>query len=460
MQNQRPHAPSGGSWRVGAVASLGLAACSSGGGGFDTPAATQAPAAGPVTLKFMITSNGPADVKLQQDTVKAWETKTGNKVEVVAASDINQQLTQGFAAGSPPDVFFTDANVFPTYAKAGNMVAYGDQVTAKSDFYPNLVKTFTYDNKFYCAPKDFSTLALIINTEMWTKAGLTDADVPKTWADLETVATKLNVDGHKGLVIGDTRDRIGAFMKQAGGWIVNGDQTKMTADSAENLAALQEVQKLLSSGTTAFPKAVDAGWSGEAIGKNKTAMAIEGNWIKGAVKTDYPNLKWKAVELPPAPPARGPCRSPSATASRRRARTRPPPSTSSTTCRRPTRPSPWPRASASCPPCSRRRPATSRRSPTRRPSSPGRLRAGPGHGGRDGPGAEGLRQPARRPAGRRPQGAAPAPAEERRGVLVAPKGWARGADRAARPGTLAPLDLPPAVRTTLAPSSRPRRAPP
>lgn len=288
-----------------AVASLGLAACSSGGGGFDTPAATQAPAAGPVTVKFMITSNGPADVKLQQDVVKAWETKTGNTVEVIAASDINQQLSQGFAAGSPPDVFFTDANAFPTYAKAGNMIAYGDRITTKADFYPNLVKTFTFDNTFYCAPKDFSTLGLIINTDMWTKAGLTDADLPKTWADLEAVAKKLTTNGVKGLVIGDTRDRIGAFMKQAGGWIVKADQTKMTADSPENLVALQEVQKLLSSGTTSFPKGVDAGWGGEAIGKNKAAMAIEGNWIKGAVKSDYPNLKWKAVELPAGPAGKG-----------------------------------------------------------------------------------------------------------------------------------------------------------
>ena len=170
---------------------------------------------------------------------------------------------------------------------------------------PNLVKTFTYDNKFYCAPKDFSTLALIINTDLWTAAGLTDADVPKTWADLETVAKKLTKGGVKGLVIGDTRDRIGAFMKQAGGWIVNADQTKMTANSPENLAALQEVQKLLSSGTTSFPKGVDAGWGGEAIGKGKAAMTIEGNWIKGAVKTDYPNLKWKAVELPTGPAGKG-----------------------------------------------------------------------------------------------------------------------------------------------------------
>jgi multiple sugar transport system substrate-binding protein len=218
---------------------------------------------------------------------------------------MSQQLSQGFAAGSPPDLFFTDANVFPTYAKAGNMVAYGDQLKAKDDFYPNLVKTFTYDNKFYCAPKDFSTLALIINTDLWTAAGLTDADVPKTWADLETVAKKLTKDPVKGLVIGDTRDRVGAFMKQAGGWIVNGDQTKVTANSPENLVALQEVQKLLAGGTTSFPKGVDAGWGGEALGKGKAAMAIEGNWIKGAVKTDYPNLKWKAVELPTGPAGKG-----------------------------------------------------------------------------------------------------------------------------------------------------------
>lgn len=49
-----------------------------------------------------------------------------------------------------------------TYAKAGNLLAYGDQVKNKDDFYPALVKAFTYKDKFYCAPKDFSTLALVI----------------------------------------------------------------------------------------------------------------------------------------------------------------------------------------------------------------------------------------------------------------------------------------------------------
>ena len=289
------------------AAAFALAACG-GGSGFDegsSGGATQPAASGPVTIKFMITSGGPNDVKLQQDTVKPWEDRTGNKVEVIAASDMNQQLTQGFAAGSPPDLFFTDANVFPTYAKAGNMVAYGDQLDMKSDFYPGLVQTFTYGGKFYCAPKDFSTLALIINPDLWAKAGLQTTDVPTTWAQLESVATKLTANGVKGLVIGDTRDRVGAFMRQAGGWIVNADQTAMTANTPTNLVGLQEVQKLLKSGSTSYPKGVDSGWGGEAFGKGKAAMTIEGNWVKGAIKNDYPTTKWIAVELPAGPAGKG-----------------------------------------------------------------------------------------------------------------------------------------------------------
>jgi multiple sugar transport system substrate-binding protein len=94
------------------------------------------------------------------------------------------------------------------------------------------VQTFTYDNKFYCAPKDYSTLALVINTDLWTKAGLTDADVPKDWAGLEAVAKKLTSGKVTGLVLGNDINRSGAFIKQAGGWVVSPDGKTMTADSA------------------------------------------------------------------------------------------------------------------------------------------------------------------------------------------------------------------------------------
>ena len=50
---------------------------------------------------------------------------------------------------------------------------------------------------------------------------------------------------------------------------------------------------------------LDSGWGGEAFGTKKAAMTIEGNWIKGAVKNDYPDLKYKTVELPAGPKGKG-----------------------------------------------------------------------------------------------------------------------------------------------------------
>lgn len=290
---------------TGLAACLVLAACSSGGfSGTTATATTAASQAGPVKLTVMIGSSGDAETNAVKAATSAWAAKTGNTVDVVAAADLTQQLGQGFAGGTPPDVFYTGADVVGDYAKAGYLYAYGDQVSS-AGFLPPLAATFTYKGVLQCAPKDYSTLALIINTDLWTKAGLTDADIPKDWAGLETVAQKLTTGGVTGLVISGEHDRIGAFMKQAGGWIVNADGTKVTADSPANLAALTEVKKMLTAGTLKFAKAVDAGWGGEAFGKQKGAMTIEGNWIAGAMSKDFPSIKYKVVELPAGPGGKG-----------------------------------------------------------------------------------------------------------------------------------------------------------
>jgi multiple sugar transport system substrate-binding protein len=288
---------------AGAVTALGLTACS--GGGFNQPTATQAPASGPVTIKLLIASSGDAETNAVKAATTAWATKSGNTVQVITADNIDQQLGQGFAGGTPPDVFYTDATRIGDYAKAGNLLAYGDQV--KADFIPSLKQAFTYDGKLQCAPKDFSTLALIINTDLWTKAGLTDADVPKDWAGLETVAKKLTSGNVTGLVIGDDINRGGAFMKQAGGWVISPDGKTMTADTPENLAGLQEITKMMGEGSLKFIKDTSpaAGWGGEAFGKGIGAMTIEGNWIRGALTKDYPNVKAKIVELPAGPKGKG-----------------------------------------------------------------------------------------------------------------------------------------------------------
>ncbi|MBG6212454.1 multiple sugar transport system substrate-binding protein [Cryobacterium sp. CAN_C3] len=274
-----------------------LAACSSGGaGGTDS---TGGDVAGQ-KLTVLIGSSGDAETQAVTDAAASWGTANKATVEVVAANDLTQQLGQGFAGGNPPDLFYMGWDQFQTYASKQYLEPYADKAGNKDAFYPSLTSAFSYKDKFYCEPKDFSTLGLIINSEKWDAAGLTDADIPTDWAGLETVAKKLTTADTTGLSFGAEYARIGTFMNQAGGSMISKDGKKVTADSAENLAGLTEVKKLLSDGVLKFPADLDSGWSGEALGKGKAAMVIEGPWISG-LKTDYPDLKYKAVELPAGP---------------------------------------------------------------------------------------------------------------------------------------------------------------
>ncbi|WP_130177573.1 extracellular solute-binding protein [Cryobacterium sp. SO1] len=298
-------------WLIGAgltvVGALTLSACSSGSGfGGDT-----ADAGGELTsdssqgLNILIGSSGDAETASVNAAVAAWSEESGTDAKVSVASDLNQQLAQGFAAQKPADVFYLSTDALAGYASNGSLLAYGDDLANKDDFYPSLVSSFTYDGEFYCAPKDFSTLQLLINTDLWAAAGLTDADIPTTWDELATVSKTLTTGSQVGLAIGGEYARLGAFMAQAGGSLMNEDSTEVTADSAESVAGLEYAQTLLNDGVMSYASEIGAGWGGEAFGKQLSAMTIEGNWITGAMKNDFPDVNYTVAELPAGPEGQG-----------------------------------------------------------------------------------------------------------------------------------------------------------
>ncbi|MGF1653013.1 MAG: extracellular solute-binding protein [Actinomycetales bacterium] len=285
------------------VAALVLAACGGDSGDSGDSGDTASGAAGSLTM--LIASSGDAETEAVQAAAEAWTEESGVTVDVQVAQDIAQQLAQGFAGGNPPDVFYLDAGRFADFAEAGNLHAYADQIPDNDDFYESLRTTFTYDGTQYCVPKDFSTLALQINTESWEAAGLTDDDIPTTWDELADVAQQLTTGDQVGLATGPTRDRLGAFLVQNGGYWTNEDNTEATADSPENMEALEFVQGLLADGSAAYHGDLDAGWAGEAFGTGRAAMAMEGNWIRGAMANDYPEVEYVVAELPEGPAGPG-----------------------------------------------------------------------------------------------------------------------------------------------------------
>ncbi|MEU3219773.1 extracellular solute-binding protein [Streptomyces sp. NPDC006971] len=284
------------------AALLAATGCSSGFGADKEP---EQDTAGKQKLTVLIATSGDAETQAVKNAAAAYAKKSGNTVTVEVAKDMNQQLAQSFAGHRPPDVFYVNSDQFANYAKGGSLHPYGDRIADADDFSEQLRTSFSYDGKLVCLPKDASTLALAVNTDLWKKAGLTEKDYPKTWEDLRKVADRLTRDGVTGLVTSDEYQRLGVFMKQAGGSLTDPAQKKMTADSAENIKGLEFVQSLLKSGSMKFAKQVDTGWGGEALGKGKAAMTIEGNWLEGGMSHDYPDVKYAVVPLPAGPAGQG-----------------------------------------------------------------------------------------------------------------------------------------------------------
>ncbi|MFY0409426.1 sugar ABC transporter substrate-binding protein [Solicola sp. PLA-1-18] len=278
-----------------AAGALTLTAC--GGSSFDDSGSGESGG----DLSVLIGSSGDAETKAVESAVAAWAKESGTGATVTTASDLPQQLSQGFASGDPADVFYVASDTFAGYADNGSLEPYAQDLPNIDDFYPTLTQAFTYDDQVFCAPKDFSTLGLVINSQKWSEAGLTDADVPKTWDDLASVAKTLTKGDTVGLSISPEYARVGAFMAQAGGGLLNDDQTKATADSDANVEGLNYVKSLLSDGSLKFTTDIGAGWGGEAFGKGQAAMTIEGNWIRGGLENDFPDVEYQVAELPAGP---------------------------------------------------------------------------------------------------------------------------------------------------------------
>ncbi|MET1035571.1 MAG: extracellular solute-binding protein [Arthrobacter sp.] len=288
------------------AAALALAGC--GGSGFSSAAdesgaenapqeATEAP------LTVLIGSSGAAETKAVTDSVASWSQDSGIEADVNAASDLVQQLSQGFASGNPADVFYVSADQFAGYAANGSLEPYAEDLGNKDDFYPALREAFSYEDTLYCAPKDFSTLGLVINDKLWDDAGLTEADVPTTWEELADTAEKLTDGSTVGLAFSPEFQRLGAFAAQAGGGLVTDGAA--TANSAKNVEALTYVQRLMKDGVAKYSSELGSGWGGEAFGKGQAAMVIEGNWIAGALSNDYPDVDYTVAELPAGPGGKG-----------------------------------------------------------------------------------------------------------------------------------------------------------
>jgi multiple sugar transport system substrate-binding protein len=244
-----------------------------------------------------VSLNGWVGAKVEDDLLKeviaAFE-KSHPSIKVDYSGFNNYQTTMlaKFSARKPPDVFYVAAEDFADWVRQGVLQpldSYAKKTKfSTKPFYKGLANSFKYQGKTYGYPKDWSSLGMQVNPAL-----LNGQRVPQTWAQLRSVAQKINIAGGKPICLGADWARLMAFVYQAGGT----GQFK-NANSAPFRTAVNFYIGLIKDGLAATPDNLGAGWCGEAFGKEKVAIAFEGNWMLGYLKDTFPNLRYTLAPMP------------------------------------------------------------------------------------------------------------------------------------------------------------------
>ncbi len=307
--------------------SMLIAACA-------TPAATPAPTAEPqeppaaeteppaamgscplpVEAGAAITFSGWGDEseqKVYRDTIERFKTVcpdvTVNYIPV--PSDFQTKLKAQMAGGTAPDVFYVDDQLMTAFAPSGQIMPLDDLMAqanvSRDGFIPALLTIFTQDGKTYALPKDWGTLGLIYLPEAFADAGIPEPTADWTWEDMRAAAKTIADKGtFGGFCMGADWARFAPFVTSNGGSFATPDFTTATMDTPEVKEMATFVNEMFQEGSLVRAADVSAGWCGEAIGKKSVAMTTEGGWMVNFMKTTYPDIVWKAVEIPSGPVTR------------------------------------------------------------------------------------------------------------------------------------------------------------
>ncbi|MFD2615029.1 ABC transporter substrate-binding protein [Paenibacillus gansuensis] len=265
-------------------------------------------AAKPVDLTFWGDWGGEG--QKQFETMVDAFNKSQDKIRVkyVLQQDMITKFLTAATSGGSPDILFWDRWRTSLYAPK-NVLHPVDEYMAKDglnkdDFYGEALKELSYQDKLYGLPLTVDARALFYNKKILADAGVTNP--PTTWDELEQAAIKTTKwNGSKLEVAGFSLADNGLFnmyLQQAGGQMMNADNTKTDFNNDKGKAVLQYWDKLLNQDKVykvGFETGLGEGTDAFATGK--LAMLYTGPWMLSTYKKFGKDLDF-GVATPPAGP--------------------------------------------------------------------------------------------------------------------------------------------------------------
>jgi len=245
------------------------------------------------------------------------------KAQYIPTGDaLIQKLITSVQSKTAPDISWIHADYLPDLVEAQAIYKMSHFIEGHNglsqaeldDIYPALITYASSRDTLYSMPMEATNLALIYNKGMFRDAGLDPEKPPKTWEEMYDVAVKLTKD-----LNGNGRnDQAGMFIPiypaagpmggwmtwqwlpylwQAGGSVVEEDQSKVLFNSDAGVAALTHWQRIyqeleLNNFTTDWDIAFASGLVG---------MAMDGPWNLPRFKKFMANVEWSFAPLPAGP---------------------------------------------------------------------------------------------------------------------------------------------------------------
>ncbi len=244
------------------------------------------------------------------------------KAQYVPTGDaLVQKLIAAVQSRTAPDISWIHSDFLDKLVEAGAIRPMDDFIrdtgglTANEmeDFYPALLRNASWKGTLYALPMEATTLALMVDRELFRKAGLDPDRPPQTWEELREDAAKLTVDRD-----GDGRfDQFGfyvpvfsssgplgiwmnlqwtPFLWQAGGTEIAADQSKVLFNSAAGVQALSLWKQIYDQEHfETYSTAHDVGFISKQL-----AMMPDGPWNLPKYRAAK-DLDWAVTPMPAGP---------------------------------------------------------------------------------------------------------------------------------------------------------------
>ena len=283
-------------------------ACSSSANSNSTGGATGIPSGTQINLTMWMgyTPPPPADQAQEYltivDMVQRFEAKYPNvhiDVQYVNSDNALTKATVALQGGKQPDISYQYGTNMPAVAQAPKVVDLTQRVQDPNfnwnDFFEGERAVATVDGKVLGIPALVDNLAIVYNKDLFAKAGVPTPTPDWTWDDVRAAAKATTDPANKVFGLAFPADasetmvwQFEAMLWEAGGDILNADNTQAAFNSPAGVRAATMLQQMQQDGSLYLDFHPDSGQYLNIFNDGKIGMLITGPWdLSGIPDANY-----------------------------------------------------------------------------------------------------------------------------------------------------------------------------